>query len=67
MNPEILAILFVFLIFLLVGSIGMSIFLLYDIKSGNYRKFLSAADRHDGVADNALNVHKKSRRDESGF
>ncbi len=40
MNPVFLSLLFAFLILLLVGSVAMSIFLLYDIKSGNYRKFL---------------------------
>ncbi len=53
MNPEILAILFAFLLFLLVGSIALSIFLLYDIKSGNYRKFLSTGENHADLAEKA--------------
>lgn len=47
MSPEILTGLFVFLISLLVSSVALSIFLLYDIKSGNYRSFLSADDEND--------------------
>lgn len=51
MNPNIFDFVLVFLILLLVGSVAMSVFLLYDIKSGNYRKFLSAEDEHEGLTD----------------
>ncbi len=60
MNPEILAILFVFLMFLFVGSVAMSIFLLYDIKSGNYRKFLSVEQKHTEIADKVQGVRGKN-------
>ena len=49
MNGEIITILFVFLILLFLGSVAMSIFLLYDIKSGNYRKFLSTGENTCGA------------------
>jgi len=64
MNPEILAILFVFLICLLVGSIGMSIFLLYDIKSGNYRKFLSAGEKHSELTGKVQEVRNRNLGEE---
>jgi len=60
MNPEILAFLFVFLIILFVGSVAMSIFLLYDMKSGNYRRFLSADEEHEGLADTVQKIRNKS-------
>lgn len=56
MNPDIFAILFVFVILLFVGSVAMSLFLLYDIKSGNYRKFLSAGKNHTDVAEKVQNI-----------
>ena len=47
MNSPILALLFVYLLLLFVGSVAMSVFLLYDIRSGNYRKFLSAEEERE--------------------
>ena len=60
MSSEILAILSVFLILLLCSSIAMSIFLLYDIKSGNYRKFLPAGKEHGELADKVRNVRNQN-------
>ena len=47
MNSDILALLLGFLVLLFIGSVAMSVFLLYDIKSGNYRRFLPAEDEKD--------------------
>ncbi len=55
MSPVFLNLLHVFLVLLLIGSVAMSLFLLYDMKSGNYRKFLSAGRKHSDLAEK---VHK---------
>ncbi len=47
MNSAIFDVLGVFLVLLFAGSIAMSVFLLYDIKSGNYRKFLVSDEEHE--------------------
>ena len=47
MNPVIFDLIYLFLILLLIGSVAMSLFLLYDIKSGNYRRFLPAEEEKD--------------------
>ena len=47
MNNAIFDVLGIFLVLLFVGSIALSAFLLYDIKSGNYRKFLVSDEEHD--------------------
>ena len=65
MNSDILAILFAFLVCLLLGSIAMSIFLLYDIKSGNYRKFLSTGKNHTNLADNVQKVRNQNLGEET--
>lgn len=51
MSSEILIVLFGFLLILLIGSVAMSTYLLYDMKSGNYRKLLSATERHEETAE----------------
>ena len=56
MSPEFLNLLVVFFVFLLIGSVAMSLYLLYDIKSGNYRKFLSAGKNHTDIADKVQNI-----------
>ena len=65
MSPEILTILSVFSILLLFSSIAMSIFLLYDIKSGNYRKFLSASKDHGQLADKVQDVRARNLGEEA--
>lgn len=60
MSPEILVLLFVFLIFLLIGSIGMSLYLLHDIRSGSYRKLISASEQHADFAENVKSLRKKN-------
>jgi len=47
MSPEFLLILFISSIILLLGSIAMSTYLIYDLISGNYRKLLSTQDDHE--------------------
>ena len=47
MNSDILAVLLGFLVLLFIGSVAMSVFLLYDTKSGNYRRFLPAEEEKD--------------------
>lgn len=47
MSPEFLLILFISSIILLLGSIAMSAYLIYDLISGNYRKLLSPQDEHE--------------------
>ena len=64
MSPEFLSLLHVFLIFLLIGSVCMSLYLLYDIKSGNYRKFLSAGKQHDELADKVQEIRARNLREE---
>lgn len=51
MNPEILTFLFAYLMILLVGSVALSVFLLYDIKSGNYRRFFSTDEENEGLTE----------------
>ena len=46
MSSGVLLLLFIFLLFLLLGSIFITVYLVYDIRSGNYRKLLSAQDEH---------------------
>lgn len=60
MSPDILDLLLVFLVFVLIGSVAMSLYLLYDIKSGNYRKFLSAGKKHTDLADKVQKVRGQS-------
>lgn len=60
MSPEILIILFVFLLFLLISSIGMSLYLLYDMRSGNYRKFLPAGEQHFDLKEKVQKVRKNN-------
>lgn len=47
MNSDILALLLGFLVLLFIGSVAMSVFLLYDIKSGNYRRFLPVEEERE--------------------
>ncbi len=47
MSSGVLLLLFIFLLFLLLGSIFITVYLVYDIRSGNYRKRLSAQDKHE--------------------
>ena len=65
MSPDILDILFVLLVFLLIGSVAMSLYLLYDIKSGNYRKFLSAGKKHTDLADKVREVRNQNLGEET--
>lgn len=51
MSSEILNLLFIFLLALLFASVGMSLYLLYDIKSGNYRKLLSTGKKDNSQAE----------------
>ena len=60
MSPEILIILFVFLLFLLISSIGMSLYLLYDMRSGNYRKFLPAGEQHFDLKEKVQKVRENN-------
>ncbi len=60
MNPAIFDLVLVFLILLLIGSVAMSVFLIYDIRSGNYRKFLAADEEHDQLAESVRNLRKKN-------
>ena len=50
MSPQFFSLLLAFLIFLLIYSICMSLYLVHDIISGNYRELLggraSQADQH---------------------
>ena len=50
MNSPILVILLVYLILLFVGSVALSMYLLYDLWSGNFRKFLLSGDERKGSA-----------------
>ena len=47
MNSPILVILLVYLVLLFIASVAMSVFLLYDLWSGNFRKFLAAEDERE--------------------
>ncbi len=47
MNSPILVILFVYLVFLFIASVAMSAFLLYDLWSGNFRKYLLAEEERE--------------------
>ncbi len=51
MDSAIFHLLYGFLILLLIGSVAMSVFLLYDLRSGNYRKFLSAEEEREGLTE----------------
>ena len=44
MSSGVLLLLFIFLLLLLLGSIFITVYLVYDIRSGNYRKLLQ--DEH---------------------
>ena len=65
MSPEFLSLLHVFLIFLLIGSVCMSLYLLYDIKSGNYRKFLSSERKHTDLANKVQKVRRQNLGEEA--
>lgn len=60
MNPAIFDLVLVFLILLLIGSVVMSVFLLHDIRSGNYRKFLAADEEHENLSETVRNLRKKN-------
>ena len=47
MSSGVLLLLFIFLLLLLLGSIVIIAYLVYDIRSGNYRKLLTAQDEHE--------------------
>lgn len=47
MSSGVLLLLFIFLLLLLIGSIFITAYLVYDIRSGNYRKLLAAQDEHE--------------------
>ncbi len=47
MNQAIFDVLGVFLVLLFIASVALSAFLLYDIKSGNYRKFLVSDEENE--------------------
>ena len=51
MSSEILNLLFIFLLALLFASVSMSLYLLYDIRSGNYRKLLPAGKKDKSQAE----------------
>lgn len=53
MSVEFLNALSVFFLLLLLGSIALSVYLLYDLISGNYRKFLSTGENHADPAEKA--------------
>lgn len=65
MSPEFLNLLLVFLVLLLIGSVIMSLYLLYDMKSGNYRKFLSAGKDHSELSDNVRKVRNQNLGEET--
>ena len=65
MSPEILNLLHIFFVFLLIGSVAMSLYLLYDIKSGNYRKFLSSERKHTDRADEVQEIRTKNLGEEA--
>ncbi len=65
MSPDILDLLLVFLVFVLIGSVAMSLYLLYDIKSGNYRKFLSADRKHTDLAKKVRDVRNQNLGEET--
>ncbi len=50
MNPGILTILVIVLLLVVLGSVALSLYLIYDLKSGNYRKFLAASDKHNELS-----------------
>ena len=56
MSTDILNLLLVFSVALLLASVAMSLYLLYDIKSGNYRKFLSTGKNDTDLADKVQNI-----------
>ena len=51
MNSLILDIFIVYLILPFIGSVALSVFLLYDLWSGNYRKFLLPEDKRKRTID----------------
>ena len=65
MSPEILNLLHIFFVFLLIGSVAMSLYLLYDIKSGNYRKFLSSERKHTDLSDKVQEIRTKNLGEEA--
>lgn len=64
MSPVFLNLLHIFLVFLLIGSVAMSLYLLYDMKSGNYRKFLSAGRKHSDLAERVQKVRNQNLGEE---
>ena len=48
MNSPILVILLIYLVLLFIASVGLSVYLLYDLWSGNFRKFLLTEDARKG-------------------
>ena len=66
MSLDILNVFQAFLLLLLAGSIVMSAYLVYDLYSGNYRKFLSARDKHTDLADKVQEVRRRNLENQSG-
>ena len=60
MSVEFFNALSVFFVLLLLGSIALSAYLIYDIKSGNYRKFLLAGKKHDELAENVQQIRARN-------
>ncbi len=58
MNSPILVILFAYLIFLFVASVGLSVYLLYDLWSGNFRKFLLSGDERKGATETGPSIRE---------
>ncbi len=65
MSAEVLNALSVFFALLLLGSIVLSAYLIYDIKSGNYRKFLSSERKHTDLADKVPEIRTKNLGEEA--
>ena len=66
MSLDILNVFQAFLLLLLAGSIVMSAYLVYDLYSGNYRKLLSASDKHTDLADKVQEVRRRNLENQSG-
>lgn len=63
MSVEFLNALSVFFLLLLLGSIALSVFLIYDLISGNYRKFLSSENNHSDLAEKAQELRGQNLGD----
>jgi hypothetical protein len=50
---------------LLLGSIALSAYLFYDMKSGNYRKLLPGGEQQDGFADGAHKISTQNLGEEA--